>query len=371
MKYKQKGGVPKGMRKKTTTYRKPEKEAGRKDKMPTGLNFMTDKQKRKAKKRTIKNVKDIKKAIPKKMGMGGKMIEDSKEVMFGGPTKKMKQAGGITSVKSKRGRGVVTEKSVDGSRSITRKGRVRGKGDKRGFTTRTMTADKKAGTITRNVEKGRGRADGKTTSKTKTKVVGKRRAAKAANRVDRKVAKMNLPKKKMILGGLGRLAGAVKGFRGGKGQGLKARLAGAAKGAAGGGMMGRAVGAMRGMRGAAGQGGGLRGMLKAGAQGAMGGAFGSGAQQNAAEAAAPAEGMEEEMMYGGKRKMKKKGGKKMMYGGMKDRRKKGGLSKRQKTTMKKHGKHHSKKHMKAMTKDMKSGKSFTEAHKRATRKVGK
>lgn len=101
MKYKQKGGLPpKGMRKKTTTYRKPEKEAGRKDKMPTGLNFMTDKQKRKAKKKTIRNVKDIKKAIPKKSKAGG-MIEESKEVMFGGPTKKMKQAGGVTAAKSK------------------------------------------------------------------------------------------------------------------------------------------------------------------------------------------------------------------------------------------------------------------------------
>jgi len=112
---------------------------------------------------------------------------------------------------------------------------------------------------------------------------------------------------KKFLGGLGRIAGAVKGFRAGKGQGLGARLKGAAKGAAGGGMMGRAFGALKGMRGAAGQGGGLRGMMKAGAQGAMQGAFGGGAQQNAAEAA-PAEGMEEEMMYGGMKDRRKMGG---------------------------------------------------------------
>jgi len=228
----------------------------------------------------------------------GGYLEGSKEVKFGGPSK-------VTAVKSKRGRGVVTEKGADGSRSITRRGKTRGKGDKRGYTTRSMTANKNVGTITKETVRGRGRADGKETVKTKTKVVGKRRAAKAANRIDSKAAKMNLPDKK-FLGG--RLAGAIKGFRGGKGQGLKARLAGAAKGAAGGGMLGRAIGAARGMRGAAGQGGGLRGMLKAGAQGAMQGAFGGGAQQNAAEAAAPAEGMEEEMMYGGKLKDRRRMG---------------------------------------------------------------
>ena len=233
----------------------------------------------------------------------GGYLEGSKEVKFGGPSK-------VTAAKTKRGRGVVTEKGADGSRSITRRGKVRGKGDKRGFTTRSKTANKNVGTITRETIRGLGRADGKETIKTKTKVVGKRRAAKASNRIDRKAAKMNLPDKK-FLGGIGRLAGAVKGFRGAKGQGLGARLKGAAKGAAGGGMMGRAFGALKGMRGAAGQGGGLRGMMKAGAQGAMQGAFGGGAQQNAAEAA-PAEGMEEEMMYGGAAKK------------MKDRRKMGG-----------------------------------------------
>ncbi len=47
------------------------------------------------------------------------------------------------------------------------------------------------------------------------------------------------------------------------------------------------------------------------------------------------------------------------------------LNKRQKDTMKKHSKHHSKKHMDMMTKSMKSGKTFTQAHKEAMKKVGK
>ena len=46
------------------------------------------------------------------------------------------------------------------------------------------------------------------------------------------------------------------------------------------------------------------------------------------------------------------------------------LTNRQKETMKKHSKHHSKKHMAAMKKDMLSGMSFTKAHIRAKKKVG-
>ena len=47
------------------------------------------------------------------------------------------------------------------------------------------------------------------------------------------------------------------------------------------------------------------------------------------------------------------------------------LTGRQKKTMKKHSKHHTKKHMASMTKAMKKGKTFTQAHKKAMRKVGK
>ena len=47
------------------------------------------------------------------------------------------------------------------------------------------------------------------------------------------------------------------------------------------------------------------------------------------------------------------------------------LSKRQETTMKKHSKHHSSKHMKFMRTKMMQGMSFTDAHKEAQKKVGK
>tara|TARA_Y100001951_G_scaffold90622_1_gene83909 strand:+ start:308 stop:469 length:162 start_codon:yes stop_codon:yes gene_type:complete len=47
------------------------------------------------------------------------------------------------------------------------------------------------------------------------------------------------------------------------------------------------------------------------------------------------------------------------------------LTKRQKETMKKHSKHHSKKHMAMMRKEMRAGKSFTAAHKKAQKLVGK
>jgi len=47
------------------------------------------------------------------------------------------------------------------------------------------------------------------------------------------------------------------------------------------------------------------------------------------------------------------------------------LTKRQQETMKKHSKHHSKKHMDMMKQAMLKGKTFTEAHKMAQKKVGK
>ena len=47
------------------------------------------------------------------------------------------------------------------------------------------------------------------------------------------------------------------------------------------------------------------------------------------------------------------------------------LSKRQRATLKRHSAHHTKKHMKAMRHAMKSGKSFSSAHKIAMRRVGK
>ena len=47
------------------------------------------------------------------------------------------------------------------------------------------------------------------------------------------------------------------------------------------------------------------------------------------------------------------------------------LTKRQQDVMKKHSKHHTGKHMKSMTAMMKKGKTFTQAHKAAQKKVGK
>tara|TARA_Y100001937_G_C6963554_1_gene259979 strand:- start:158 stop:310 length:153 start_codon:yes stop_codon:yes gene_type:complete len=47
------------------------------------------------------------------------------------------------------------------------------------------------------------------------------------------------------------------------------------------------------------------------------------------------------------------------------------LTKRQKDILKKHSVHHSKKHMAMMRKEMRMGKSFTAAHKKAQRLVGK
>ena len=48
-----------------------------------------------------------------------------------------------------------------------------------------------------------------------------------------------------------------------------------------------------------------------------------------------------------------------------------GLNKRQTESMGKHSKHHTSKHIKYMVSSMKKGKTFTQAHKKAMRKVGK
>ena len=66
----------------------------------------------------------------------------------------------------------------------------------------------------------------------------------------------------------------------------------------------------------------------------------------------------------------------MAYGSssMKPKRHQGGngkLTQRQKDTLKRHSKHHTKKHIASMTKLMKEGKAFGEAHKIAMKKVGK
>ena len=47
------------------------------------------------------------------------------------------------------------------------------------------------------------------------------------------------------------------------------------------------------------------------------------------------------------------------------------LTKRQQATLKKHSVHHTAKHMTEMRKAMRSGKSFTQAHKIAQKKKGK
>ena len=47
------------------------------------------------------------------------------------------------------------------------------------------------------------------------------------------------------------------------------------------------------------------------------------------------------------------------------------LTSRQEAAMKRHAEHHSKKHMTEMRKAMKAGKTFTQAHKDAMKKVGK
>jgi len=48
-----------------------------------------------------------------------------------------------------------------------------------------------------------------------------------------------------------------------------------------------------------------------------------------------------------------------------------GLNKRQAMAMKKHGKHHTAKHLRAMVVAMKKGETFTQSHKTAMKKAGK
>ena len=84
----------------------------------------------------------------------------------------------------------VTEKGDEGKRAITRRGKVKGKGAKRGFTTRSKQVDAKSGTITKTVTKGRGRDDGKGSTKTTTKQVSAKRAQRASDRIDRTAARL-------------------------------------------------------------------------------------------------------------------------------------------------------------------------------------
>jgi len=48
-----------------------------------------------------------------------------------------------------------------------------------------------------------------------------------------------------------------------------------------------------------------------------------------------------------------------------------GLNTRQATAIKKHGRHHTAKHIRSMVSAMRGGKTFTESHKIAMKKVGK
>tara|TARA_Y100001937_G_scaffold59836_1_gene82112 strand:- start:535 stop:717 length:183 start_codon:yes stop_codon:yes gene_type:complete len=48
-----------------------------------------------------------------------------------------------------------------------------------------------------------------------------------------------------------------------------------------------------------------------------------------------------------------------------------GLNKRQITAMKRHSKHHTAKHIRAMAVAMKKGKTFSESHKLAMKKTGR
>ena len=48
-----------------------------------------------------------------------------------------------------------------------------------------------------------------------------------------------------------------------------------------------------------------------------------------------------------------------------------GLNKKQMTAMRKHSKHHTVKHIKAMVRAMKKGRTFTQSHESAMKKVGR
>ena len=47
------------------------------------------------------------------------------------------------------------------------------------------------------------------------------------------------------------------------------------------------------------------------------------------------------------------------------------LNKRQQTSMSRHSKHHTARHLKSMVSSLKKGKTFTQSHKIAMKKVGK
>jgi|TARA_Y100000310_G_C20628806_1_gene787451 hypothetical protein len=47
-----------------------------------------------------------------------------------------------------------------------------------------------------------------------------------------------------------------------------------------------------------------------------------------------------------------------------------GLNKRQKSAMRRHKTHHTAKHLRSMVRSMKRGKTFTQSHKIAMKKVG-
>jgi len=330
-----------------------------------------------------KGLKKLPKPVRNKMGykkMGGDYMEPSKEVKFGGPSKKMQSGGanypvyakGSDQAKSfrkayaaaeagstftwegrkykKEGAAPTTPaprtsageaKSVDtrgsstmdkvakgdtsgakkvkpsaraGSkeRAVKRAGR---KADRAG-----RKADRKSGAakVSRMEQRGASKV-GRIQSRASAKAgrEGKRaerKAPKLARRSAVKGAKAQMRENIRAAKGktdkkfLGGLMGAIGGAQGAKG-GFGKKLLGAAKGAAGGGLLGRAFGAAKGLAGSIGSGGGLKGMAQGAMQGGMGGAFGNSnpmAQQGM-------EQQEEQMMYGGKRKMKK--------GGIKDRRK--------------------------------------------------
>jgi len=48
-----------------------------------------------------------------------------------------------------------------------------------------------------------------------------------------------------------------------------------------------------------------------------------------------------------------------------------GITARQATSMKRHSKHHTSKHLRSMVTAIKNGKTFTQSHKIAMKKVGK
>ena len=60
-----------------------------------------------------------------------------------------------------------------------------------------------------------------------------------------------------------------------------------------------------------------------------------------------------------------------LVGGIDVAKKRKKLTKRQTNALRKHRRHHTKKHMKFMRAQMRKGKTFTQAHKAAMKKVGR